>query len=988
MRKKINNNFLTLIIFFMIFFHVYSAFSYMGKSDFYNCFTYSHPVNDINKFIKIYLLTETSNSEDLTLDWKSFETSHLVIIYPDYFYNFALYISNIAEDVYIKLSEITKFQPTKKVILLISGKGDFPNGYVTIGPRGLYVTIYAVYPYEAINYGLDSYGEWYKTLISHEFAHIFHIGERSGVAKVASKIFGQIIYPNGLTPVFYREGFAVNFETLYSNGIGRARSNYTEMYLRTAFSEDTRDGDILIDRFSSRSRMWPFTEGCYLYGASFLKYLATKYDENILYKLNSDSSSFYYFPWISSFKKETGKRVVDLWDEWLEYENIKQKTNLNKIRKNRVTNFVRISSSTGYIYSVSLSTSGRYGCYSISDERNLSGLYMYDFYTKKNKLVKPYLICENIFFDDENNEMFYIRKDYDKKFGWLKNLYCLDLKKGKEYKITESGHISDFKFYDENNLLLTKTTQDRNIVYFAKLRRNSNGNSNINLIKITNTKEIFNFSNSYWIESLTFSPDKSQIAFSGKNLEGKRSIVLCRIQGQKNEIILDNIKVINGISGSSYFPKWVNNRFLTFINDSDGIYNLYMADLFNNNYYRLTNLETGILKYDISKYGDVIGKIYSPKGFFVGSWKLSKQKESNFFFKGKYEIAEFQSVSQLSSRRTSSFSDNSTISQQKSYNSFRYLIPSYWLPVAAGNGINFGIGFFTINREYLGRFDYSFALVYDLIDKNFKLSLSGIYNFPIFSLFGNNLFSYSPYNSGFYNINPNFSFYYGIENQILKYNYIVAGKLGVLRETPFIGARFIAEYSNVKLSYQWNLPIRGLVIKNDIYWEMNYGNWVLNRTTINFYIPIFNKLIANFGGEVLIDFSTGSGLVYMGQGLAYFYAPVNGIGSSGYRDIEKGDIALDEVISLKLPFFQIERGVGVFPFYLNNIYGSIDTYLYEVFKINYSCNDCIRLSMNFSLNFNTTIFYDFPTIIKFGYIYAPMKGGDSRVYFSFAPMMN
>ena len=926
---------------------------------------------------------ESKDSENLKLKWKYFETRHLRVIYPEYLFNFSIYASNIAEDVYEKLSETTGFHLKKKVILFISDRGDSPNGYVTVGPRGIYVLIYAIHPYEAISYGLDSYRDWYETLISHEFAHIFHIGERRGVAKFASYIFGQIIYPNGFTPVFYREGFAVNFETIYGGGVGRANSNYTDMYLRTAFSENLYNGDIWIDRFSSKPKKWPFTTGCYLYGASFLKYLRSTYSNKILYKLNYDSSSFYYTPWVGAFKKEAGKSVSDLWSDWVMEESEKQNIRLKEIKDEGVVKFTRISPTNGFVYSVSLSDSGRYACYSISNGDMESGLYIYDFRNKLNRLIKPDLMCCKIFFDEDSNGVFYIREDYNRAKGWIKNLYYLDLKELSEFKLTENGYISDFNFYDKNTLLIVKSTVEGNRLYIAELNWES--------MKVTFKREIVNPYKGFKAESPNFSPDKKKIVFSIKNLKGSRFIVYATVIKTDNGFEIVEPKLLDKIPNSSYFPKWINNRFLTFINDSNNIYNLYLADLQNEKLFRITNLTTGILDYDVSDKGDIVGKIYGPKGFFVGKWCLSDQKKSDFFSVDSFTIRYIyppEKQKSICTVKTKSFN-------QKTYRSISYLLPDYWFPFGVGEGIYFGIGLSTINRDYIGRFSYSFAAIYDLTDSLFKLSLAGNYNFPNFSLFGHNLFydSIGDY-IGSNKKDRGFSFYYGIKKNFISYYKRFGGSFGIIRDLPFVGLRLITEFSNARVSYSWGIPYRGFMLGNDMYMELNYGRWLLNRSKFNFYFPFVSGSIFEIGGDVLTDFGTGSGFVYIGRGLGYLYAPVNGIVSYGYQDIKMGDLALKQIFKVNKPLLKIERGISVFPLYFNSLYGSLGINLYEALSFTHrsaiceidnlfgSDNGCIMVSLDFSLSMNATIFYDFPFLIRFGYIYAPMRGGVDRLYLS------
>lgn len=113
--------------------------------------------------------------QDLSLRWFVKESEHFRIIFPIHLRQTAEFINREAEDVYTRLSAWTNYTPEGKIDIVVTDINDFANGYVTLGPGGLYVTVYTVYPYGAANTGMDAYKNWYRNLLIHELSHFFHL---------------------------------------------------------------------------------------------------------------------------------------------------------------------------------------------------------------------------------------------------------------------------------------------------------------------------------------------------------------------------------------------------------------------------------------------------------------------------------------------------------------------------------------------------------------------------------------------------------------------------------------------------------------------------------------------------------------------------------------------------------------------------------------------------------------------------------------------
>ena len=921
--------------------------------------------------------------QNIRYKWLYYETDHFKVIYPDKYLSLAYMIGEISEDVYSKLSSLTHLKPEKKITVLISDSQDNPNGYVTLGPEGLFVTVYAIRPYSAFSYNLDEYKLWYETLMSHELAHIFHFRQSKKFANGVRSVFGEIFFPNGITPVFYREGFATYFETLYC-GVGRGKSSFTEMMIREAFEKHPLNGKIYIDRYSSRPRIWPYTMGCYMYGVSFFDYLSDEYGNDVPFKINRLSGNIPVYSFDRSFKEITGAKISDLWDNWL-YEKSRESSELIEQIKNRnngAGELRPISAGSGWIGSVAVTRDGKKVFYSILTDEGEYGLYCYDLSSAKTELIKRNILCSSIRIFYRNKRpagLLYVREDFETNFE-RKNLYFFDLKTRTEDKLTEGGYVEEADLFKDNGrrrenarrILIVKNSSGGSVLYVADFFITPGGPT-VKILKKLNSGALGLKRYNFETPSILYGSGK--IAFSVKDEGGSRFLAVGNIDRRGN---IAGLKRVTGLNYSAYMPKWVDENRLIFISDKNGVYNLYLLDLKKNRISRITNVVSGIFDFDISGTGLVVCKIYSSNGFYLGAgrdlikgWysKLSAETEPLFSTKRKDEAFK-DAYANIAAR-------------SKRYRSTDYIFPCFWSPFVAGNGIYSGVGFFTANSDYIGRFGYSVGIAYDFYDNSFKTSVEGSYSWPDFDVFGKLLFRYER------GVQP--AYHFGIKKEIIRSSFLTYGGVGYLYEGGYGGIDFDVNYSSVRYSYMWAWPISGFFVKSSSYFNFKPQMFILEGLTISYNFNIKNAGFFNIRGEVLTDFGGQSGFVYTGRAKGYLYAPLNGILSTGYPDRVYGSLAMKQVFRFTIPLVSIERGLSIFPLYFNSV-------LFSVYETNYQIGGIVPASPNnffediykgfrFSLAaeivLNLTLMYDVLGRISAGYEVSPMYGGVNRIYIRF-----
>lgn len=242
--------------------------------------------------------------------WRTIETSHFRISYPERLSALGRYFARLAEDVHGTLSPLFEWQPRYKTEIGLTDGTDSPNGMTNVYPYN-WVQLYAVPPDRASV--LNDYDDWARLLIAHEHTHVLQLDTKSGLPALYNLIFGGRMHPNQYMPRWYTEGIAVFSESLVTAG-GRERSSLFEMFLRT----DVLEGSFLtLDQISGALDRWPGGDVPYLYGGKFMQFLADKYGNKTFAALG-----YLYgqrlIPYALStvLKKTTNDDFVRLYGEW------------------------------------------------------------------------------------------------------------------------------------------------------------------------------------------------------------------------------------------------------------------------------------------------------------------------------------------------------------------------------------------------------------------------------------------------------------------------------------------------------------------------------------------------------------------------------------------------------------------------------------------------------------------------------------------------
>ncbi len=253
-------------------------------------------------------LSAPAHAGDPYLQWYTIKTPHLRIHYHGGLESSAQRVANLGEAVHRQLVPQLGWQPTEVTEILLTDTTDSANGSATALPYNA-VRMFVSAPDDMSPLG--EYDDWLGNLLTHEYVHILHVDNISGVPSLLNSILGKTYAPNQVQPRWILEGLAVALESEHSGG-GRLRSTQFDMYLRA----DVLENRIArLDQISNPARRWPTGNLWYLYGGKFIGWIADIYGPDTFAAVATDYGAN-VMPWgiNRSIRRATGRTYVELYE--------------------------------------------------------------------------------------------------------------------------------------------------------------------------------------------------------------------------------------------------------------------------------------------------------------------------------------------------------------------------------------------------------------------------------------------------------------------------------------------------------------------------------------------------------------------------------------------------------------------------------------------------------------------------------------------------
>ena len=250
--------------------------------------------------------------QDPRLQWQTLQTPHFNIHFYQDMEPVARRVADISEGVAARLAGPLGWSPQGRTEIVLSDVSDDANGSATAIPFNT-VRLFLTAPDDLS--ALSQHEDWLTTLVTHEYAHILHTDNISGLPAIVNAVIGKQWAPNQIQARFVLEGLATYEESLRTRG-GRLRSSIWDMHLRADALEDNL---VTLDQLASGPNRWPHGNIWYLYGSYLMQYVADRFGHDVLARLSSEYGSM-AAPWQlnRAIARATGRTWEQLYEDFLD----------------------------------------------------------------------------------------------------------------------------------------------------------------------------------------------------------------------------------------------------------------------------------------------------------------------------------------------------------------------------------------------------------------------------------------------------------------------------------------------------------------------------------------------------------------------------------------------------------------------------------------------------------------------------------------------
>ena len=553
-------------------------------------------------------------ADDPSLTWWTLETDHFYITYPEQVEPAARRIADLAETVHVRVAAGMQFAPDEKTEILLTDDTDSANGSASPVPYNT-IRLFLTAPGDVSTLG--DYDDWYLGLLTHEYTHILHTGNISGLASVANRVIGRTLAPNSAQPRWIIEGLAVVFESEYSTG-GRIRSSLFDMYLRADVLEDNF---ARLDQISSGAERWPYGNLFYLYGSRFLRWVTDIYGPDTMPAVSADYGAA-TIPWgiNRAIRRVTGRTYEDLYDAWQLHLKRHYAAQVAEVDKRGRREGVRITfGAHGAAYPRFVPKVAR------KDPAREEIMYFRDDYRVTPGFYR--FALGDVTKSGERDEEFEIRTPNegapafseagDILFGstaFYKNIYGrTDIHSVRKGETSKSGSGGRTQLTHGLRATQPDVSPDGKLVAFAV---NKMGTTTLTLADrdvdgaLSNVRPVVAGEVYDQVYSPRFSPDGKQLAYSAWSRGGFRDIRIVDLKtGKSRDVTRDRSLDMQ--------PEWSSDgKSLYFSSDRTGIFNIYRIDLTTGDTKLVTNVHNGAVAPTVSADGKQLVYLgYTHQGF-------------------------------------------------------------------------------------------------------------------------------------------------------------------------------------------------------------------------------------------------------------------------------------------------------------------------------------------------------------------------------------
>ena len=551
------------------------------------------------------------------IDLTTLETRDLDLLYFDPVQTYLTpYIARAYENALRFHEKKFGWTPWEPTTVLLKDFSDYANAGARASPNN--TVLIDVAPL-SMTMETFSPGERFFTIVNHELAHVaqmdvwnsrdaawrhFVHGKPAPIQEHPESIlWSYLAAPRVDAPRWYLEGGAVFFETWMSGGLGRGQGGYDEMVWRAR----VRDNDRFFSPLGLESEgiAVDFQVGVndYLYGTRFMSYLALKYgpEKFVEWQSRREGSRAFY---AAQFKQVFGRKLDDVWDDWIAFEHDYQKSNLARLSQYPLTETVKLSPhglgsmSRGFIdtRTNSLIAAFRYpGTIGFIGRMDLATGRL-----TKLQEIKGMMLYKvtSVAFDDDSRTAYYTEDN-----GAFRDLIAVNVDTGRKRMLLRDARIGDLAF----------DRADKSIWGI----RHENGLATI--VRIPPPYGGFNQIHSFKYGQVPFdldvSPDGQLLSASFGEVNGKQTVRVWKTAGMNPENDPEEVARLElAPSTPEGFVFAPDGRTLYGTSYYTGVSNVYRFDIASQKWDAVSNASTGFFRPIPQRDGSLVAYEYSGEG--------------------------------------------------------------------------------------------------------------------------------------------------------------------------------------------------------------------------------------------------------------------------------------------------------------------------------------------------------------------------------------
>ncbi|MDO8549052.1 MAG: biopolymer transporter Tol [Ignavibacteria bacterium] len=546
------------------------------------------------------------------LDWYTIKGEYVEVHYHEGAERTAKVVAKIADEVWEPICSLYGYEP-EVVHYVIKDIDDYSNGATYFFDNKIEIWT------SALDFDLRGTRNWLRNVISHEFTHMVQIQASMKSSRGLPAVFLQVLnYEDERRPdiLYGFPNFIVSYPLATIN-IPAWFAEGTAQYMRKEFDYDQWDThrDMILRSYAldgnllSWNQMGVFgktslgNESVYNSGFALTRYIAQKYGEKKLAEISKALGNFWNFTIDAAFEDALGKDGNEIYQEWKDFVTKSYADRTTELRTNLITGDTLVKEGFGNFYPVFSENGSKFIYISnkTADYFGLSGIYLYDFGTKEEKMLVGNVRSTIDWVPGENKIIYAKLSDDNPSWYNVHDLYIYDIDKEEETRLTHNLRANQPSVSNDGKKIVFLFQKD--------------GTTNLGLVNIDSNlvvggvKQLTSFNNGEQVYNPKFSNDDSYIVFD-YSYHHTRDIVRINQDGTGyREIISTNADERN--------PVIDKNGNLIYASDKTGIFNIYKYDFNTRQTTQLTNVLGSAFMPSVSHNGDILYAGYTSAGYKI-----------------------------------------------------------------------------------------------------------------------------------------------------------------------------------------------------------------------------------------------------------------------------------------------------------------------------------------------------------------------------------